>query len=132
MKKIVALGLFSTIILLVAGTVSAASVKEILAQKYENDKDICPGVKSCVSEGLDTREVVKIGILMGNHPCYVVRCALDAGARMEPTLEGAIEAGARTDVVARCADAYGYTPRDQGRPDIVPPKPLPPISSSRP
>lgn len=72
---------------------------------YENNgqNNICSAVKSTINEGMNTRDVVRTAIELGNSPCLVVKCAVYAGGDLKQIISGAIESGATSDVVSRCA-----------------------------
>jgi hypothetical protein len=86
------------------------TLKNILAKKYNAEKDICPVVKKSIMEGLGTKDVTKSCIEMGYDACLVVRCAVEAKGKLEEIIIGALEAGATSDVCSRCALDAGADP----------------------
>lgn len=116
MGKKISQALFAiTAVLLAAGPVFSATVREELADKLKISRDICPAIKSSISSGTNTKEVVKTAIQMGQPACYVIKCALDAGGGLDQVVLGAIEAGATGEVTARCATDAGAQPEDVAR-----------------
>ncbi len=100
-----------TISPIVTGSVSAGgNLKDILAKKYNEEKDICKVVKKVITEGLNTKEVTKMCIQMGHDACLVVKCAIEAQGSLEQIITGALEAGATSDVCSRCAIEAGVEP----------------------
>jgi hypothetical protein len=100
-----------TISPIVTGSVSAGeNLKDILAKKYNEEKDICKVVKKVITEGLNTKEVTKTCIQMGHDACLVVKCAIEAQGSLEQIITGALEAGATSDVCSRCAIEAGADP----------------------
>ena len=91
---------------------SATMVSDTMAKKYAESKDICPVVKSCIKEGMNTQEIVKTGILMGHRPCYVIKCAADGGGTLDQIIYGALEAATTADVVSRCCMEAGFRAQD--------------------
>ena len=79
------------------------TVRDILAKKYQREKDICNVIKEAITEGMNTREVTGISIQMGYDVCLVINCAIEAKGNLEEIINGAIEYGATSDVCSRCA-----------------------------
>ncbi len=101
---------------LVPGSVSAQeTLKDLLAKKYKEEKDICPVVKKTIREGLNTKEITQSCIEMGHDACLVVRCAVEAKGNLEQIIAGAIAAGTTSDVCSRCAMNAGADPKDIAR-----------------
>ena len=90
----------------------ASTVSDTITKRYAESRDICPVIKSCIKEGMNTQEIVKTSILMGHSPCYVIKCAADGGGILEQIIYGAIEAATTADVVARCCVDAGFTAQD--------------------
>ncbi|MEW6052673.1 MAG: hypothetical protein AB1552_02635 [Nitrospirota bacterium] len=94
-----------------AGSLGAEeTLRDVLARKFNENKDICKVVKNAISEGLNTKEVVKTCILMGHDACLVVKCGIEAEGSLEQIITGALEAGTTSDVCSRCAIEAGIDP----------------------
>jgi hypothetical protein len=79
------------------------TLRDILAKKYQSEKDICNVVKEAITEGMNTRDVTRTSIQMGNDACLVIKCAIEAEGNLEQIINGALEAGTTSDVSSRCA-----------------------------
>jgi hypothetical protein len=86
------------------------TLKQVISDKYEKEKDICKVVKQTIKEGMNTKEITKTCIMMGHDACLVVRCAIDADASLEQIINGALEAGTTPDVCSKCAIDAGADP----------------------
>jgi hypothetical protein len=84
--------------------------KEIITQRYEQEKDICKIVKDTIKEELEVKAIVRTCILLGHDPCLVVRCAIEANGGLEDIILGALQAGASEEVCSRCAIDSGADP----------------------
>jgi hypothetical protein len=105
-------------LLMASGLTSHASdIKTVITQRLSLSGDICSAVKTSMNEGNNTKETVKIAILMGHGACYcqVIQCALNAGGSLEQIIFGGIEAGISSDVLSRCAIDAGAQPADVAR-----------------
>lgn len=88
------------------------SLKDIIAQQYAIEKDICPVVKKTILQGLNTKDIIKTCVQMGHDVCIIVKCAIEVNTNLEQIITGAIEAGATSDVVSRCAIDGGADPKN--------------------
>ena len=79
------------------------TLRDILSQRYNIEKDICLVVKKAILEGMNTKEVTKTCIEMGHDACLVIACAIEAKGNLEQIFIGAREAGVTSDVFSRCA-----------------------------
>ncbi len=79
------------------------TLKDILAKRYQLEKDVCKVIEVTINEGLNIRDVTRISIQLGHDVCLVIKCAIEAGGSLEQIINGAMEAGATSDVCSRCA-----------------------------
>jgi len=79
------------------------TLKDNLAKRYSQEKDICPVVKNAIYEGLNTKDITKSCIELGHDACLVIRCGIEAKGNLRQIILGAIEAGTTSDVCAKCA-----------------------------
>ncbi len=108
MKKIRMIGFFAFILSFflssVDNLVSAEdTVRDILAKRYQLEKDVCKVIEATINEGLNVRDVTRTSIQLGHDVCLVIKCAIDARGSLEQIINGAMEAGATSDVCSRCA-----------------------------
>jgi hypothetical protein len=59
-------------------------------------------VREIIRTGNDTAETVNNSILMGYPACVVVRCAIEAGGKLEDVITAAYKAGATSDIIVTC------------------------------
>jgi len=99
------ISLSSFIVLLILSNPSFAekAMRNMISEKFSEQRDICLVVRSLIQEDKGTKEVVRTTIEMGYSACLVTKCAIEAGGNLEDIINGAIEAGATSDVIARCA-----------------------------
>jgi hypothetical protein len=86
------------------------TIRDTIAQKYQQEKDICPIVKGLIKEGYNTKDITKASIILGHDPCLVIKCGIEAKGNLEQIITGAIEAGTTSDVCSRCAIDVGADP----------------------
>ncbi|MBI5640008.1 MAG: hypothetical protein HZA17_06240 [Nitrospirae bacterium] len=115
MKKLGTVLIVISLAMIFADVVIAAELKDVLSERYAEQKDICPPVKSTIREGIDTRDVVRVALLMGHSACYVIKCSIEAKGELEKIIFGAIEGGATADVISRCAVEAGAIPDEIAR-----------------
>lgn len=90
---------------------AADLVRETLRRQSAAERSICTGVRGTISAGTDAALVVRTAIELGFNSCQVIRCALegpaanDRRALCEKVIRGAVAAGVKADVIARCSAA---------------------------
>ena len=99
-----------TLLLINNSAFAQETLKDILAKKYKEEKDICLVVKKAIAEGMNVKEVTKTSIEIGRDACLVIKCAIEAKGNLEEIIIGALEAGATSDVCSRCALDAGADP----------------------
>lgn len=102
----------------VCGTMTA---KESLEAKLKEKNDIVYAVTATIKEGCNAKEIVRAAIEMHHAPCLVITTAIQAGANHEQVILGSIQAGATSDVIAKCSlenEGLGYTPNMPSPPSI--------------
>ena len=99
-----------TLLLINNSAFAKETLKDILAKKYKEEKDICLVVKKAITEGMNVKEVTKTSIEIGRDACLVIKCAIEAKGNLEEIIIGALEAGATSDVCSRCALDAGANP----------------------
>ncbi|MHB8882361.1 MAG: hypothetical protein ACYC69_12740 [Thermodesulfovibrionales bacterium] len=98
--------------LLAFGTAAyAAEVRTIIVQQLKINNDINQAVRFCIREGFNTRETCRTAISLGHSACTVVQASLGEGGNLEQTLLGALDAGAGSDIISKCAIDAGADPK---------------------
>lgn len=95
--------------------------KEVLEEKLKEKNDIVYAVTEAIKDKCDAREIVRAAIEMHHAPCLVIATAIKAGANHEQVILGSMEAGATSDVIAKCSlenEGLGYTPDMPSPPSI--------------
>lgn len=95
-----------------AGVGYAQDTQSLISEKLLIQKDICPAVKSIISEHGNASAVVTSAIQMGHGACTVVKCAIEGGGPLDQVIFGAVAAGASADVIARCCTEAGAKPAE--------------------
>lgn len=111
-KLVILLFVGIALLLLTAPSFSEKTMRNIMAEKFSEKRDICIVIQSLIQEGRDSKEIVKTAIQMGYGACFVVKCAIEGGGSLEKILTGAVEAGATSDVISRCAIDAGAKPHE--------------------
>ncbi|MEW6586436.1 MAG: hypothetical protein AB1442_12600 [Nitrospirota bacterium] len=106
------LGILAGVFFLLPPAGAEETLKDTIARKYAQTKDICPVVKQTINDGINTKEICKSSIELGHDACVVIRCAIAAEGDLLQIITGAIEAGATPDVCSRCAIEAGADPKD--------------------
>lgn len=97
-------------IMVSGGVAHARDTQSLISEKLSVQKDICPAVKSVISENGNTAATVTTAIQMGHSACTVVKCSIEGGASLEQVIFGAVAAGASPDVISRCSTEAGARP----------------------
>jgi len=83
------------------------SIRYTLADGLTKGKGVCAVVGDLIKDGMSSAQVVENAILMGHPPCIVVRCAIDAGGKLEDVITAAFRTGATSDVIISCCMLAG-------------------------
>lgn len=114
-KIFISLSIFIILMILGASSFANKTMRQMISDKFTEQRDICLVIRSLIQEGKDTKEAVKTSINMGYSACFVIRCAIEGGGNLEQIITGAIEAGATPDVISRCAIDAGENPGEVAR-----------------
>ena len=83
------------------------SIRYTLAEALTKGKGVCAVVGDLIKDGMSSAQVVENAILMGHPACIVVRCAIDAGGKLEDVITAAFRADATSDVIITCCMLAG-------------------------
>lgn len=120
-RKVLVLALSVLVIFALASISSALTAKEVLEAKLKEKNDIVYAVTQSIKEGYNAKEIVRAAVEMHHAPCLVIVTAIQAGANHEQVILGSIQAGATSDVIAKCSlenEGLGYTPVMPSPPSI--------------